>query len=132
MYERILVATDGSSLSKKAVTSAIALAATCGAELIALKVVPRYPQAYVEGSIPLNIKDVARIKAQWAEEAQAAVDAVQKAASAKGLKAKGVVSRSDIVSDAIIAAAKKHKADLVVMASHGRKGIKRLRRDGSI
>ena len=126
MYERILVATDGSSLSKKAVTSAIALAATCGAELIALKVVPRFPQAYFEGSIPLNIKDVARIEAQWAEEAQAAVDAVQKVASAKGLKAKGVVSRSDIVSDAIIAAAKKHKADLVVMASHGRKGIKRL------
>ena len=126
MYERILVATEGSSLSKKAVASAIGLAATCGAELIALKVVPRYPQAYFEGSIPLNAKDVARIEAQWAEEAQAAVDAVQKAASTKGLKAKGVVSRSDIVSDAIIAAAKKHKADLVVMASHGRKGIKRL------
>jgi len=51
---------------------------------------------------------------------------VQKSAGIKGVKAKGVVSRSDIVSDAIIAAAKKHKADLVVMASHGRKGIKRL------
>ena len=60
------------------------------------------------------------------EEAQAAVDAVTKLATAKGVKAKGVVSRSDIVSDAIIAAAKKHKAELVVMASHGRKGIKRL------
>jgi len=126
MYERILVATDGSSLSKKAVASAIGLAVKCGAELIALKVVPRYPQAYFEGSIPLNAKDVARNEAQWAEEAQAAVDAVQKAATAKGLIAKGVVSRSDIVSDAIIAGAKKHKADLVVMASHGRKGIKRL------
>jgi nucleotide-binding universal stress UspA family protein len=126
MYERILVATDGSSLSKKAVASAIGLAVKCGAELIALKVVPRYPQAYFEGSIPLNAKDVARIEAQWAEEAQAAVDAGQKAATAKGLIAKGVGSRSDIVSDAIIAGAKKHKADLVVMASHGRKGIKRL------
>jgi nucleotide-binding universal stress UspA family protein len=126
MYERILVATDGSPLSKKAVTQAIGLAATCGAELIAVKVVPRYPQAYFEGSIPLNAKDVARIEAQWAEEAQAAVAAVQKTALAKGLKAKAVVVRSDIVSDAIIAAAKKHKADLVVMASHGRKGIKRL------
>ena len=40
MYKRILVATDGSSLSKKAVTSAIGLAAACGAELVALKVVP--------------------------------------------------------------------------------------------
>ena len=126
MYARILVATDGSSLSKKAVADAIGLAATCGAELIALKVVPRYPQAYFEGSIPLNAKDVARIEAQWSEEAQAAVDAVKKQAEAKGVKAKALVSRSDIVSDAIIAAAKKQKADLVVMASHGRKGIKRL------
>lgn len=126
MYDRILVATDSSALSKKAVTHAIGLAATCGAELIALKVVPRYPQAYFEGSIPLNAKDVARIEAQWADEAQAAVDAVKNLAEAKGIKAKGVVSRSDIVSDAIIAAAKKHKAELVIMASHGRKGIKRL------
>jgi nucleotide-binding universal stress UspA family protein len=55
MYQRILVATDGSTLSKKAVTSAIELAATCGALLIALKVVPRYPQAYFEGSIPLPV-----------------------------------------------------------------------------
>ena len=126
MYKRILVATDGSTLSKKAVADAISLAATCGAELIALKVVPRYPMAYFEGSIPLNAKDVARIEGRWVEEAQAAVDAVTKLATAKGVKAKGVVSRSDIVSDAIIAAAKKQKAELVVMASHGRKGIKRL------
>jgi nucleotide-binding universal stress UspA family protein len=126
MYARILVATDGSPLSKKAVANAIGLAATCGAELIALKVVPRYPQAYFEGSIPLNAKDVARIETQWSEEAQAAVDAVKKLAEAKGVKTKALVSRSDIVSDAIIAAAKKQKADLVVMASHGRKGIKRL------
>lgn len=126
MYARILVATDGSSLSKKAVANAIGLAATCGAELVALKVVPRYPQAYFEGSIPLNAKDVARIEAQWSEEAQAAVDAVKKLAEAKGVKTKALVSRSDIVSDAIIATAKKQKADLVVMASHGRKGIKRL------
>ena len=126
MYARILVATDGSSLSKKAVADAIGLAATCGAELVALKVVPRYPQAYFEGSIPLNAKDVARIEAQWLEEAQAAVDAVKKLAEGKDVKAKALVSRSDIVSDAIIAAAKKQKADLVVMASHGRKGIKRL------
>jgi nucleotide-binding universal stress UspA family protein len=126
MYKRILVATDGSTLSKKAVVDAIGLAATCGAELVALKVVPRYPMAYFEGSIPMNAKDVARIETQWANDAQAAVDLVKKMAEAKGVKAKAMVSRSDVVSDAIIAAAKKQKADLVVMASHGRKGIKRL------
>jgi len=84
MYKRILVATDGSSLSKKAVTSAIGLAAACGAELVALKVVPRYPQAYFEGSIPLSVQDVNRVEKQWTETAQAAVDAVVKVGQGQG------------------------------------------------
>lgn len=126
MYSRILVATDGSTLSKKAVASAIQLAATCAAELVAVKVVPRYPQAYFEGSIPLSVQEVARIEKQWSDAAQAQLESIAKSAKAKGVSAKTVTVRSDVVSDAIIAAAKKQKADLIVMASHGRKGIKRL------
>jgi len=126
MYKRILVATDGSTLSKKAVTGAIGLAAACGAELIALKVVPRYPQAYFEGSIPLSAGDVSRVEKQWTDAAQAALDLVVKLAAIKNVQAKGITAKSDVVSDAIIAAAKKQNADLIVMASHGRKGIKRL------
>jgi nucleotide-binding universal stress UspA family protein len=126
MYKRILVATDGSTLSKKAVASAIELAATCAADLIALKVVPRYPQAYFEGSIPLSAEEISRVETQWTESAQAQLAAVEKAAKAKGVATKVVTVKSDVVSDAIIAAAKKQKADLIVMASHGRKGIKRL------
>jgi nucleotide-binding universal stress UspA family protein len=126
MYTRILVATDGSALSKKAVTSAIALAALSGAELVAVKVTPRYPQSYFEGSLPLNPTEVSKIETQWADDAKKMLDAVVKAGKAKGVTVKAVVVKSDIVSDAIIATVKKHKADLVVMASHGRRGIKRL------
>ncbi len=126
MYQRILVTTDGSTLSKKAVTNAIQLAATCGAELVAMKVVPRYPQTYFEGSIPVSADEVGRIEKQWQEAAMANLSAVQKTASAKGVACKTVTVKSDVVSDAIISTAKKHKVDLIVMASHGRKGIKRL------
>lgn len=126
MYKRILVATDGSTLSKKAVTSAIDLAATCDADLFAIKVVPRYPQAYFEGSIPLSAEEVARVEKQWTESAQAQLASVEKSAQAKGVRVKAMAIKSDVVSDAIMATAKKHKADLIVMASHGRKGIKRL------
>lgn len=126
MYQRILVATDGSKLSKKAVDDAIALAASLGAELIALKVVPRYPQSYFEGSIPLSADDVARVEKQWTDDAHAVVEAVKGAGAAQGVKVKPVIARADVVSDALIAAARKHKADLIVMASHGRKGVKRL------
>ena len=126
MYQKILVATDGSPLSKKAVTSAISLAALTGAELVALKVIPRYPQSYFEGGLALQAAEVSRVEKQWSEDAQAIVDAVQKAAITKGVKAKALTVKSDLISDAVIAAAKKHKCDLIVMASHGRRGIKRL------
>lgn len=126
MYKRILVATDGSTLSKKAVSSAIELAAATGAELVALKVVARYPMSYFEGGVAVQASEVARIEKQWADNAQAIVDAVQKAATARAVKAKALTVKSNLVSDAVIAAAKKHKCDLIVMASHGHRGIKRL------
>jgi nucleotide-binding universal stress UspA family protein len=126
MYDKILVATDGSSLSKKAVSSAISLAALTGASLIALKVIPRYPQSYFEGGLALQAAEVGRIEKQWADEGQAVVDEVKKLAEFQGVKTRPLTVKSDIVSEAVIATAKKNKCDLIVMASHGRKGVKRL------
>ncbi|MGA0570670.1 universal stress protein [Variovorax sp. VNK109] len=126
MYKRILVATDGTSLSKKAVKSAIGLAGLSGAELVAVKIVPRYPQAYFEGAVTMSTDDVGRIEKQWSDEAQAVVDAVKATAAAQGVTARAVTVKSDLVADAVIATAKKYKCDLIVMASHGRRGIKRL------
>ena len=126
MYRRILVATDGSTLSKKAVRSAIDLAAAVGAELVALYVVPRYPISYFEGGVTVSSADIARTEQQWSEKGQAVVDAVKDAAQAEGVKAKAAVARSDLVAESILATAKKSKCDLVVMASHGRKGLKRI------
>ena len=126
MFQRILVATDGSPLSKKAVASAIELATQNGAELIALTVVPRYPKNYFDGAVVFTPEDIARIEKQWAEAAQETLDAVAKRAKASGVKIKTVTVSSDLVAEAIVNAAKKHKCDMIVMASHGRKGIKRL------
>jgi nucleotide-binding universal stress UspA family protein len=126
MYQRILVATDGSDLSKTAVNSAIELAAAIGAELVALYVVPRYPVSYFEGGITISVDDIARTEKQWSDKGQAVVDAVQDQAKAQGVTAKAVVVQSDLVAESIMSAATKHGCDLVVMASHGRKGIKRV------
>jgi len=54
------------------------------------------------------------------------VDAVAKSAKTKGVACKALIAKSDLVSEAVIATAKKNKCDLIVMASHGRRGIKRL------
>ena len=126
MFKRILVATDGSTLSKKAITSAIALAAQHDADLVALNVIPRYPRSYFEGAITFSAEDIGRIEKQWAEKAQALLDAASARAKESGVRVKTATANSDLVAESIIAAAKKHKCDLIVMASHGRKGIKRL------
>ncbi|MGS5087525.1 universal stress protein [Hydrogenophaga sp. A37] len=126
MYKRILVATDGSKLSSMAVEHAIALADITGAEVIALKVVPRYPQTYFEGGVALAAAEVARIEKQWNDDAMEAVNAVKAAGQKLEVKVKPVTVKSDLIAEAIIAAAKRNKVDLIVMASHGRKGIKRL------
>ncbi len=126
MYQRILVATDGSDLSQKAVTSAIDLAALCGAALVAISVVPRYPQSYFEGGLSLQPEEMQRVEQQWADKGQAIVHAVKQAAADKGVTAQAITMTADVVSDALISAATKHQCDLIVMASHGRKGIQRL------
>lgn len=126
MYQRILVATDGSALSKKAVRSAIDLAAAIDADLVALYVAPRYPVSYFEGGMAVSTQEIARTEKLWADKGQAVVDAVQQSAKAEDVKAKAIVTKSDLVAESIMAAARKHKCDLVVMASHGRKGIKRV------
>jgi nucleotide-binding universal stress UspA family protein len=126
MYQRILVATDGSTLSKKAVRTGISLAKAVGAELIAVNVVPRYPTSYFEGSISISSDQIARTEKRWADKAQEVVDAVCESAKAEGVKAKPVVVRSDLVAESLLSTAKKNKCDLIVMASHGRKGLKRV------
>ncbi len=126
MYQRILVATDGSKLSGKAVQHALKLADLTGAEVVALKVVPRYPQTYFEGGVALAAAEVARIEKQWNDEALEAVNAVKAAGQKREVKVKPITVKSDLIAEAIIAAAKRNKVDLIVMAAHGRRGIERL------
>ena len=126
MYQRILIATDGSELSYKAAENGIELARLSGGQVVALQVVPRYPVSYFEGGSSVPDSEIARIERQWAEGAQAAVEQVKALAEAKGVKAIAVTTHSDLVAEAIIAAAQKHDCDLIVMASHGRRGLRRL------
>jgi nucleotide-binding universal stress UspA family protein len=126
MYKRILVATDGSKLSQQAVAHAIELADLSGADVVALKVVPSYPQTYFEGGVALAAAEVSRIEKQWQEEAQQVVNAVKSAGQLREVKVKTVTVKSDLIAETIIAVAKRNKCDLIVMASHGHRGLRRL------
>ena len=127
MYKRILAATDGTALSAGAVDHAIGLAHATGAGLVAVHVVPDYPMSYfIEGGVTIAPAELQRIESSWTDKGQATVDAVCARAAAKGIQARGVVLRSDRVGETLVAAARKHKCDLIIMASHGRKGLQRV------
>ncbi|MEJ8852811.1 universal stress protein [Variovorax rhizosphaerae] len=126
MFERILVATDGSSLSRKAVLSAITLASQIDAELVAVTVVPRYPTSCLEGAVNFSPQDVGQVECAWNDKAQGRLNAVSDMAAAAGVRIKTASLNSDRVAESLIAAAKKHRCDLIVMASHGRTGVQRL------
>jgi nucleotide-binding universal stress UspA family protein len=125
MYKRILISTDGTALSNKAVDAGIALAAKLSAEVFAFMVVPQYPSMYFESAMVLTPADTERIEREWNEQTQSVVEAVKKTASAQGVTASAITGHGAI-ADSIVSAAKKNQCDLIVMASHGRKGISRV------
>ena len=126
MFKRILVATDGSELSAKAVDKAIGLASSLGAELFALKVVHQQPEAHWDGGMNHERAAHAKLEAQQMETAQAVVAAVREAAQGAEIKVTPLAVKASSVADAIIETAQKNDCDLVVMASHGRRGLARV------
>lgn len=126
MYERILVATDDSRLARKAEKAAIGLAAATGAALIVLHVVPDYPMSHFDGMVAMSPQDVSAIEERVHGAGQAVIDRVVAAAGRQDVKARGVLVQSDQVAEAVLRAARKHRCDLIVLASHGRRGLRRL------
>lgn len=126
MFKKIMIATDGSELGKKAVSAGIALAKELGAELFIVRVVPRYAITYFEGAIALAAVQIASIESQWQHDAAQLVALDCETAKAQGLRAKALVIKSDAIAEALIKACIENGCELIVMASHGHKAIKRL------
>jgi nucleotide-binding universal stress UspA family protein len=126
MYRKILVATDGSKLSRAAVRGAVDLASQLGAKLVVFTAVPRYPVSRLETALNVTPPDMDRADREWTAQGRLEIDAAMRMAKAKGVDAKGVLVRSADVAESIIATANKQKCDLIMMASHGRRGLGRL------
>ncbi len=123
MYKNLLVATDGSKLSGKAVVTAITLAQALGAKVTAFYAAPDYPMpAYADGVVyePVSRKEYAKLAAQDSEKI---LDAVAAKAAEAGIECKTTFSIAAAPWEAILDAAKKNKCDAIVMASHGRRGL---------
>jgi nucleotide-binding universal stress UspA family protein len=123
VYKHLLVPTDGSPLSLKAARTAAALAAKLGARITAINVIaPFIPPVY-------NDSAIAYPQYFTAAEYEAAMRKVAARATAKVAAAAGRVKCDQLAIvgadawEAIVKAARSRKCDLIVMASHGRRGI---------
>ena len=123
MYKRILFPTDGSEITGKAVQSALALAKLCGAELYAIGVKEPFPYSAISEMQPVPPQEF-----YDAQERIAAgnVKVVVDAAKAAGLACKGHTVEALHPWEAILDHAKTQGCDLIVMASHGRRGVSAL------
>jgi nucleotide-binding universal stress UspA family protein len=122
MTQRILIATDGSQLSQRAASVAIELARSLGASVVGCAALPVYPYHGVGGEVaPAEVA----FQAQAAAEANGHLDEIERAAAEAGVPFTRVL-REGHPDDIILQTADTENVDLIVMASHGRRGVASL------
>lgn len=128
MFKRILVAVDGSPASTAGLHSAVDLAMDQQATLLALHVID-------DGSLPINFEGAAYptsyIDAYFEaldKLGRQVLDQALKLARGRGVKIDGVLvrSRGHSVAQVIVKQSLKLKADVIVLGTHGRRGLKRI------
>ncbi len=123
MYAHILVPTDGSELSAKATRSAVELAKCLGARISALTIIEPYPYSPLAEAQPIAPQEFLDAELRLAEQR---LKAVADSAAAAGLVHEGHSVEAAQPWRAICDEATRVNADLIVMASHGRRGISAL------
>ncbi len=121
MYGRILIATDGSDLSDKAVDQGLALAKAVGAKVTILRVTSQpAPMVYDGVMVALPIEEISQEIAKGVEKYFVTLRAK---AGALGIDAETIQIENDFPWEIIIDTARDKGAGLIVMASHGRRGL---------
>lgn len=124
MYKHILIATDGSELAEKAVEAGLNLAKALGAKATATVVTEPWT-AIAPGEIAMAFPAEEYMKGA-ADHATKVLAGVTSAAKAKGIVCDTCHVKDRYPADGIIEAAKERGCDLIIMASHGRRGVSRL------
>ena len=123
MYTSILVPTDGSEISEKAVKTASSLAKLCGAKLALLSVKEPFPYSAISEMQPVPPQEFydaqERITTAW-------INAGLAIAKDAGVPSQGYTIEAVHPWEAILDQAKTQGSDLIVMASHGRRGLSAL------
>ena len=123
MFKRILVPTDGSEITQKAVDTTIALAKSVGARVYTISVKEPFPYSAISEMQPTPPQEFFDAQERIASKrVQAVVDQSQQA----GVHCQPYTVEALHPWEAIIDHAKRMECDLLVMASHGRRGVSAL------
>jgi nucleotide-binding universal stress UspA family protein len=123
MFQRILVPTDGSDLTTKAVDTAIRLARSLGARLYTISVKEPFPYSAISEMQPTPPQEFFDAQERIASRR---IQDVRAAAEAAGIPCEAHTVEALHPWEAIIEHAQRQECDLLVMASHGRRGVTAL------
>lgn len=124
MYKHILIATDGSDLAHKAVVQGLTLAKALGARTTIVNV--SEPLLAVTPSEVAMAFPVKEYEDSVAANAKRILSAVEQEAAALGVPSASIHVKDQIPAEGIIETANAQGCDLIVMASHGRRGLMRF------
>ena len=124
MYRHLLIATDGSELAEKAVAQGLALAKELGAKVIALTVTEPFASMVAGDAVyPTLIVEYDKAIELSAKKILAPV---RNAAGKIGVPCETIHAKEQYPAEGIVETAKARGCDLIVMASHGRRGVAKL------
>lgn len=126
MFQRILVPTDGTPTSNRAVQAAAALANRLGATLTLFHALPKFRSHHYPDGAVLTWPPEKEYLAQTAKLADNLLAKAKSSVEIKGVNVATAYVYSDSPAEAIVAAATKAKADVIVIASHGRQGLQKF------
>jgi len=121
MFKHILLPTDGSELSAAAIKKGIRFAKSIDAKVTGLCVMPLRQTYFTDVEIPAEALQLAEKRCKELGENYLA--AIEKEAKETGVACDAVYERNDYPYEAIIRVAELKGCDLIMMASHGRRGV---------
>jgi nucleotide-binding universal stress UspA family protein len=122
MYRKILITTDGSTVSKHTACAGVKFAQQMGAEVLALFVAPDYQYPVYVEIIPPSYPSEEEYLAQMQRVGNEHLASILGACKEAGLACSGMVSFSDSAAQKIVDVADQQQCDLIFMGSHGRSG----------
>ncbi|BDA86722.1 universal stress protein [Aureimonas sp. SA4125] len=128
MYKNILIATDGSVLSQKGVEQGLALAHLCGAKVTVLTVSEPFPTFDLVSKLSFfqDPEVVSRYAADCKVLADKTLAAAETVAATVGVACETLYVDNTAPAAAILEAAKLRGCGLIVVTSHGRRGLERM------